>query len=142
MKNLVKSTRFGLLAVIVAGLLIVVPTGTLVVGCASTKKSEQAAYKTLYSVGSVANVAVDSWLKYYLLESFNTSKQPVSDSRDAKLKSLRAQDQQIAELYSKFQTSYNTALSAAQLDVTVLSPAEVTRLCAELAATVAQFTGN
>lgn len=141
MKKLVTSTRSGLLALVIASVLVIGPTATLVVGCAGTK-SEQAAYKTLYSVGSIANAAVDTWLKYYLLESFNTSKQPVSDARDAKLKALRAKDQQVAELYTKFQASYNSALSAAQLDVTQLSPAEVTRLCSELAATVAQFTAK
>ena len=134
-------TRFGVFSLVVASCLVVLPiTGALmlVAGCTSTK-SEQAVYKTLYVVGTAANTAVDSWLRYYLTESYKASKQTGAASVE-RLKQLKLQDDQVKKLYGSFQMSYNTALMSAQLNVTNVASTDLIQLGANLVTLVDQFS--
>lgn len=134
-------SRLGLLSVLIAALLICTPPTIMLVGCA-TNKSEQSGYKTLYVIGSTANTAVDTWLKYYLLESYNTSKQPQSPETLARLTELKKQDDEVRKMYGDFQAAYNTALTAAQLDVSNPAPLDVIQLSVSLVTLISNFSNK
>lgn len=138
MKQIIHNTRTGLFSLLAAIMLVVAPTTTFViVGCSSVSTSKQA-YTTLYAVGSSANTAVDTWIRYYLLKTYNVSK----SGQTNRLNDLLKQDQQVKKLYSDFQSAYNLALTTAQLNVTNPAPESVTQLSVELTALVIQLTSK
>lgn len=138
MKQLATQSRFGLFSVLLAAFLIVTPVTFSLVGCASINR-EQASFKTLYAVGTTANTAVDSWLRHYLLDSYQISKQDNTNKLEM-LTKLREQDKKVQDTYVKFQAAYGLAVSAAQLNLTNPAPTNVAQICADLVATVAQMT--
>lgn len=113
--------------------------GVISSGCRATSQ-EQAAYKSFHAVAKTASVAVDTWLRYYILELNQTQRQPPSPERDARLLALNQRDAHIAKLYGQFQGSYNAALSVAQLNLTNVAPSNIVQICTDLSGAVARFT--
>lgn len=139
MKALLKQ-KAGFAGISLAFLLVfVLPSATFISGCASNTTSEYRAYNTLHSVGITANTAVDTWLKYYLLE---THRLKAANPTDTRIQTLISQDLEVQKIYGQFSASFNAALTAVQMNPTNLAPAEVSKLCVDLVSVVNVFTGK
>lgn len=100
-------------------------TTVSLIGCSGGCASSPTSYSTL---------AVTQKLSVAALESFATARAKGKVDDAAYLK--------VNELYKKYQAAYDTALTAAQLNINAPTPENVKQLATEFVALIAQVTGG